>query len=375
MNKLILIFICISKIAVSQSVVKNTSTKKCYEDSIDFEGYIVSDCGRKKGVASFDDKLIIEPGTSIILWKHNQQPFNGECESCNPINEKTLFRLTVENGNINGSYFRNYPSGCIQERGAKVMGQFDGQIELFYDTTNAIHEIANYVLGKLDGPQLELTPKGDTISFQNFKVLSKGDKIESVMHGVQRFYYSNGKLESEINYNLGLLDGDYKKYSKEGILINDRKFKKGKENGKCLLYYDNGKLLKEENWKDGTKDGAFILYTDKDSIKSQEFYKKGVPDGTFLEYYDNRQPQSKVIYVKGKVQTEEYWNQYGQKVKKENKNELEPDKTQVNTTDENTIKDSKSDKKTKTKKEKKEKSKKDKTKKNKPEKKNEEEEL
>lgn len=120
--------------------------------------------------------------------------------------------------------------------------------------------------------------------------------------------------------------------------------------------------------------GIYTLYGE-DSIISQEYYKKGVPEGTFLEYYDNRQPQSKVIYVKGKVQSEEYWNQYGQKVKKENKSELEPNKSQVNTTDENTITDSKSEKKSKPKKEKKDKSKKDKTKKNKPEKKNEAEEF
>jgi antitoxin component YwqK of YwqJK toxin-antitoxin module len=311
----------------SHSQPGNTPTKKkCYEDSIDFEGYIVSDCGRKKGVTSFDDKLIVEPGTNIILWKHNQQTFTGECESCNPINEKTQFRFKVENGNINGAYTRNYPSGCIQERGNKVMGQFDGQIELFYDTTNAPHEIANYILGKLDGPQLELTPKGDTIAFQNYKVISKGDKIESILHGVQKLYYSNGKIESEVNYNLGQLDGDYKKYSKQGILLNDRKFRKGKENGRCISYYDDGKKLLEENWKDGVKEGAFILYTPNDSIKSQEFYKKGLPEGTFIEYFDNRQMQSKVVYSKGKKINEQYWNEYGQDITEERKKELDKDK-------------------------------------------------
>ena len=165
-NQLFWIFLLISTGSVF-------SQKKCYEDSIDAEGYIVSDCGRKKGVVNFDEKLMIEPGTNVILWDHNKQPFNGECESCFGHNEKTRFRFKVEYGNINGNYVSNYESGCIQERGVKVMGKFDGLIEIFYDSTNAVKEIANYVLGKLDGPQLFLRPNGDTISFENYKVISK----------------------------------------------------------------------------------------------------------------------------------------------------------------------------------------------------------
>jgi antitoxin component YwqK of YwqJK toxin-antitoxin module len=315
-NQLFWIFLLISTGSVF-------SQKKCYEDSIDAEGYIVSDCGRKKGVVNFDEKLMIEPGTNVILWDHNKQPFNGECESCFGHNEKTRFRFKVENGNINGNYVSNYESGCIQERGVKVMGKFDGLIEIFYDSTNAVKEIANYVLGKLDGPQLFLRPNGDTISFENYKVISKKDQIESILHGVQKLYYSDSKLESEVNYNLGQLDGAYKKYNKEGILINDRIFKNGKENGRCISYYDDGKKMLEENWKEGVKNGAFILYLPNDSIQFKESYKKGIPDGIFEEYYENRQIKSKIEYLKGKITKEEYWNQYGQVITDEKKKERE----------------------------------------------------
>jgi antitoxin component YwqK of YwqJK toxin-antitoxin module len=315
-NQLFWVFLLISTGSVF-------SQKKCYEDSIDAEGYIVSDCGRKKGVVNFDEKLMIEPGTNVILWDHNKQPFNGECESCFGHNEKTRFRFKVENGNINGNYVSNYESGCIQERGVKVMGKFDGLIEIFYDSTNAVKEIANYVLGKLDGPQLFLRPNGDTISFENYKVISKKDQIESILHGVQKLYYSDSKLESEVNYNLGQLDGAYKKYNKEGILINDRIFKNGKENGRCISYYDDGKKMLEENWKEGVKNGAFILYLPNDSIQFKESYKKGIPDGIFEEYYENRQIKSKIEYLKGKITKEEYWNQYGQVITDEKKKERE----------------------------------------------------
>jgi antitoxin component YwqK of YwqJK toxin-antitoxin module len=312
------------------------SQKKCFEDSIDAEGYIVSDCGRKKGVVNFDEKLIIEPGTNIILWDKNKQPFNGECESCFTHNEKTRFRFKVENGNINGKYISNYESGCIQERGVKVMGKFDGLIEIFYDSTNATKEISNYVLGKLDGPQLFLRPNGDTIAFENYKVISKKDQIESILHGVQKLYFSNGKLESEVNYNVGQLDGIYKKYNKEGILINDRNFKKGKENGKCISYYDDGKKMLEENWKEGVKNGAFIFYFPNDSIKFQENYVKGIPQGWFKENYDNNQKKSEIFYEKGKIIKEQYWNEYGQDLTKEKKEEREVQQS---------AKDSNSDKK------------------------------
>ena len=352
-NQLFWIFLLISTGSVF-------SQKKCYEDSIDAEGYIVSDCGRKKGVANFDEKLTIEPGTNVILWDHNKQPFNGECESCFGHNEKTRFRFKVENGNINGNYVSNYESGCIQERGVKVMGKFDGLIEIFYDSTNAVKEIANYVLGKLDGPQLFLRPNGDTISFENYKVISKKDQIESILHGVQKLYYSNSKLESEVNYNLGQLDGAYKKYNKEGILINDRIFKNGKENGRCISYYDDGKKMLEENWKEGVKNGAFILYLPNDSIQFKESYKKGIPDGIFEEYYENRQIKSKIEYLKGKITKEEYWNQYGQVITDEKKKEREEqEKAKGTNTDKKSSKKEEGSDSEKDKKPKKEKSKKE----------------
>ena len=326
----------ISLLFISSSIF---SQKKCYEDSIDAEGYIVSDCGRKKGIINFDEKLMIEPGTNIILWDQNKQPFNGECESCFTHNEKTRFRFKVENGNINGNYISNYESGCIQERGVKVMGKFDGLIELFYDSTNAVKEISNYVLGKLDGPQLFLRPNGDTIAFENYKVISKKDLTESILHGVQKLYYSNGKLESEVNYNLGQLDGIYKKYNKEGILINDRNFKNGKENGKCISYFDDGKKMFEENWKEGVKNGAFVFCFPNDSIKFQENYVKGIPQGWFKENYDNNQKKSEVLYEKGKIIKEQYWNEYGQDVTKEKKEEREKqEKAQGTKTDKKSTK-------------------------------------
>ena len=352
-NQLFWIFLLISTGSVF-------SQKKCYEDSIDAEGYIVSDCGRKKGIVYFDEKLMIEPGTNIILWDHNKQPFNGECESCFGHNEKTRFRFKVENGNINGNYVSNYESGCIQERGVKVMGKFDGLIEIFYDSTNAVKEIANYVLGKLDGPQLFLRPNGDTISFENYKVISKKDQIESILHGVQKLYYSNSKLESEVNYNLGQLDGAYKKYNKEGILINDRIFKNGKENGRCISYYDDGKKMLEENWKEGVKNGAFILYLPNDLIQFKESYKKGIPDGIFEEYYENRQIKSKIEYLKGKITKEEYWNQYGQVITDEKKKEREEqEKAKGTNTDKKSSKKEEGSDSEKDKKPKKEKSKKE----------------
>ncbi len=336
------------------------SQKKCYEDSIDAEGYIVSDCGRKKGIVNFDEKLMIEPGTNIILWDHNKQPFNGECESCFGHNEKTRFRFKVENGNINGNYISNYESGCIQERGVKVMGKFDGLIEIFYDTTNAVKEIANYVLGKLDGPQLFLRPNGDTISFENYKVISKKDQIESILHGVQKLYYSNGKMESEVNYNLGQLHGVYKKFNKEGILINDRNFKNGKEHGKCISYYDDGKKMLEENWNEGIKNGAFILYLPNDSIQYEENYKKGIPDGKFEDYHENRQIKSKITYLKGKITSEQYWNQYGQSITEEKKKEREEqEKAKGINTDKKSSKKEEASDSEKDKKSKKEKSKKE----------------
>ena len=110
MNKvlLILIFFIFSSDFYAQ--------KKCYEDSVDIRGYIVSECLRSSKYIDFNEKLMSEPGTGIILYRSSMQPFTGKCQGCF-FNDKLWFQMELQSGKKNGPYIVNYKSGCPKEDG------------------------------------------------------------------------------------------------------------------------------------------------------------------------------------------------------------------------------------------------------------------
>ena len=62
------------------------------------------------------------------------------------------------------------------------------------------------------------------------------------------YYYSNGQIESEINY------------------------KDGKEDGKTTYWDENGRKWKEGNYKDGKLDGKRTWWYENDQISDERNY-------------------------------------------------------------------------------------------------------
>jgi len=90
---------------------------------------------------------------------------------------------------------------------------------------------------------------------------------------IEKTYYENGNLKSEITVNNNdKSDGSAKLYYESGKLRTKGFFKEGKEHSIWSIYYENGKLKIESEWNDGNPNGTWKYYDEKGQlIKISEY--------------------------------------------------------------------------------------------------------
>ena len=89
--------------------------------------------------------------------------------------------------------------------------------------------------------------------------------LSSCNDDVQKSYWDNGKLKSELRYA------------------------DGKLNGECVWYYPNGQQWMRVNYVDDIKDGVVLTYAENGKLTAEEYYTGGKLNGPFKKWYDNGQ--------------------------------------------------------------------------------------
>ncbi len=92
---------------------------------------------------------------------------------------------------------------------------------------------------------------------------------------VQKDYWDNGKLKSELRYE------------------------NGKLNGECVWYTENGNLSAKANYKDDVLEGKYTRWHPNGKVASEEHYVGGVLEGETKKWYDNGQLFQEGQYVGG----------------------------------------------------------------------------
>ena len=101
----------------------------------------------------------------------------------------------------------------------------------------------------------------------------------SLVTGTVTAYYSNGQLESEINYKDGKRDGLYKRWYQNGQLQAESNFKDGKEDGILKVWYEtttwfpNLQLYYTISYKDGEKNGVDKRWEKNGQVRYERNYK------------------------------------------------------------------------------------------------------
>jgi antitoxin component YwqK of YwqJK toxin-antitoxin module len=93
---------------------------------------------------------------------------------------------------------------------------------------------------------------------------------DSLKDGTSRFYFKNGRIEREIEYKKGLMDGAYRRYyysfkpektNKESHLECKVRYREGKQHGEAIWYYESGQIKSRERWVNGKTFGdAYYFY-------------------------------------------------------------------------------------------------------------------
>jgi antitoxin component YwqK of YwqJK toxin-antitoxin module len=151
--------------------------------------------------------------------------------------------------------------------------------------------------------------------YPNGNIEHKGQyNINGRMAGIWTYYFENGKIKSEQNYDNGNVNGICKFYYETGILKEKDIYINGKINGAVEFYHPNGKLLGKAKYTDGVYiapedyfdengnkilsngSGRYMTYNVKGKIEYQCNYLNYCRSGKAEWFYDNGQLEESAIY-------------------------------------------------------------------------------
>ncbi|MDR2879328.1 MAG: hypothetical protein LBV03_05390 [Fusobacteriales bacterium] len=95
-------------------------------------------------------------------------------------------------------------------------------------------------------------------------------------NGKAVFYFQNGKMKSESNYDRGRITGKYVFYDEKGKVLYATTLKNG--TGQTKDYTEDGKLTLIIEYVNGVKDGKVTMYNLDGTVKSVTYYSDGRED-------------------------------------------------------------------------------------------------
>jgi len=177
----------------------------------------------------------------------------------------------------------------------------NGVEKSYYLNTNLKSEV-NYINGQKEGLAKYYRDNGN--------LEREGSHIKGEADGIFKYYYKDGSFQEERNYkNDKLLDksgnpmnGEYKRFYRNGQLEFERHYKNGKREGSNKFYYENGQLSEEGNYKDGKAEGLYKWYHENGKLKQQVTIKSNKFEGLQERYNENGGLLSEGNFINGKVE-------------------------------------------------------------------------
>ncbi len=236
-----------------------------------------------------------------------------------PAPESTWF-CTKPDGVKHGAFVSLFPDGTTQTRGLYKDGALDGTWERL-SPSGGVTEVGAYVAGQKHGKWKQLGLAGNVLGEYE---LANGT-------GIERRWYDDGTLYSEIALTSGAFHGPAKYFAPDGTLLMSSRFASGKLDGPHVMgthrtigfdeKYSNGVLTgKREIWQStvmiadenydrrGKLDGAYKLWRSKKVTRAEGQFAHGKRIGAWV-WHDRDGNKEKVgSYVDGKK--DGVWTEY-----------------------------------------------------------------
>jgi antitoxin component YwqK of YwqJK toxin-antitoxin module len=193
----------------------------------------------------------------------------------------------VINEKPEGFWINYYPTGVKKSEGSRKNFQLDSTW-VFYTITGDTAQKINYLVGKKNGYSFEYFSPSTTIP--NGTIKSKELYVNNLKQGFSYYYFETGSIFRKVNFENNLPEGDAFEYDIDGRLITLDKYRKGtilerekinrfntlgNKHGTWKEYFLDGKLNKELNYKNGLLDGYYKEYYDNGSLKLTLLYQEG----------------------------------------------------------------------------------------------------
>lgn len=131
---------------------------------------------------------------------------------------------------------------------------------------------------------------------------SEGIFVDQIKDGTWNYYSNNDLLIKVENYKLGKRNGTWKTFSShDGVLLEEENYLDDKLNGVHKTYYTDGTISLEENYLDGKQNGLCTAYYPKKQVSSSGEYLKGYRIGEWNFYDVNGKMRSTVVYENHKI--------------------------------------------------------------------------
>lgn len=121
-----------------------------------------------------------------------------------------------------------------------------------------------------------------TIWYPNGKKRYECEYLNNLKHGIERFYFENGNIESEINYRKGKKNGRWTVWYENGQKYYEVSYSNNVREGKWFSWHSNGKKASEVVYRGGKKTGREISWKENGELLNEKDH--GDPsgdDGTF----------------------------------------------------------------------------------------------
>ena len=300
------------------SLVRAVRSKELYlDDQREGQGFYYSDegyldkiirykKGKKHGLTRvFNNDSIIQ-----TLYKYHND-FLIDREFINQLDaqgkKQGLWKELWDNDNIRTE--ANYRNGLLHgfvrsysERGELLSTRYyeNGEVVIRQDTVDIRMDIRNefdeqgnliasggYRDNKPVGTHRRYTDQRSVVEIKEYsdqgKVISEGITDEKgSKNEYWKFYYSDGQVRSEGNFNDNLRHGVWKFYYPDGKLEQSGTYRNGEEDGLWTWYYPDGSIRREENYYRGREDGLSVEYDETGMVIIKGEYLEGLEEGEWF---------------------------------------------------------------------------------------------
>ena len=213
-----------------------------------------------------DTNKVDAGGKKTGIWKEEANSF-------------TYFGKYI-NDKKEGVWIGYHPNGLISSIDEFKGGKKNG-VSIGIDVAGFYFKKDNYTNDTLDGPSILFShSNGAKVQME---VTYKMGKV----NGLKKVYYPEGSLQEEGNFINNLRDGVSKWYTQDRHLSIEYTYKKGDLNGIQKTFHTNGNIASEGNMINNLEEGEYVEYFQNGKLKLIGKYVYGKKEGVWNEYNED----------------------------------------------------------------------------------------